>query len=437
MTLPLFIQALRRFVPLLAMGLHLSAWASSSASEPAPELWLGSWAAAPQPAMAGKPAHYQNQTLRLIVHTSAGGEQVRIKLANTYGKVPLAIGSVHIARRLTGADIDPASDRVLTFAGQPAPVIPAGATWTSDPVDLKVPALVDLAISLFLPAATDATTSHFMALQTSYVSTANGDATAAASFPVGGETASWPFLTGVEVMAGTHGATVVAFGDSVIDGDGATSDSNHRWPDILARRLQAQAGWGGEVGVLNLGIIGNRLLHGSPQGASNPAGPALGEAGLLRFERDVLQQCKVKAVIIRLGTNDIGLPGNLAPRHERVSVRALIAAYRELIARAHAQGIRVIGTTAPPFEGTDLAPGYYTARKEAQRQQFNAWMRRTDEFDAVLDFDRVLRDPKHPRRLLPSYDSGDHLHPNDAGYLALGESIPLTLFRDLSVTINN
>lgn len=394
--------------------------------------WIGTWATSPQPPMPGPVQTFRNQTLRLIVHTSAGGAKVRIKISNTFGDHPLPIGSAHIARRTSEADINPTSDRTVMFNGHASTTVPARSISVSDPIELDVPALSDLAISLFLPEATEATTSHILSMQTSYVSVV-GDSTAAVKFPVAKTIHSWPFLTGVDVAASPHGVAIVAFGSSLTDGDGTTRDTNGRWPDVLAERLQKAKGADGkvEIGVLNEGIIGNRLLNDSPQQAATPFGAALGEAGMARFERDVLAQAGVKYVIVGLGINDIAFPGSLTPLTERISAESMISGYRQLIARAHQKGIRVIGTTNPPFENSFLAAPpvtFYTPEKENVREKVNAWMRRSAEFDAVVDFDEVLRDPNYPTRLLALYDSGDHLHPNNAGCAAEGNAIPLALF---------
>jgi len=407
-----------------------SAIASDADVDRGGKLWIGTWATSPQPPMPGPVQTFRNQTLRLIVHTSAGGTKVRIKISNTFGDHPLQIGSAHIARRTSEADINPTSDRTVMFNGDASTTVPARSMVVSDPVELDVPALSDLAISVFLPEATEATTSHILAMQTSYVS-AVGDSTAAVKFPVAKTIHSWPFLTGVDVAASPRGVAIVAFGSSLTDGDGTTRDTNGRWPDVMAERLQKGADRKAEVGVLNQGIIGNRLLNDSPQQAGSPFGAALGQAGLARFERDVLAQAGVKYVIVGLGINDIAFPGSLTPLTERISAESVISGYRQLIARAHQKGIRVIGTTNPPFENSFLAAPpvtFYTPEKESVRGKVNAWMRNSAEFDAVVDFDEVLRDPSHPTRLLALYDSGDHLHPNNAGCAAEGNAVPLALF---------
>ena len=404
------------------------------------ERWIGTWAAAPQAFMPGHVQTFHNQSLRLIVHTSAGGTKVRITISNTFADKPLLIGGAHIARRTTSAEIDPTSDRTLMFHGRLSTTIPARSMVVSDPVELDVPALSDLAISLFLPNTTEATTLHILAMQTSYVSSDTGDSTAEVKFPVAKTIHSWPFLTGVDVTASSHGAAIVAFGSSLTDGDGSTLDANRRWPDLLAERLQKETGRNAEIGVLNEGIIGNRLLSDSrsPRQAGGPfgavleqLGPTLGQAGLARFERDALAHTGVRYVIVGLGVNDILFPGSFIPSTESVSVQSLISGYRQLIARAHKKGIRVIGTTIPPFEHAIFREppiSFYTPEKEIVRQKVNAWIRSGGEFDAVIDFDEAVRDPSHPTQLSPNYDSGDHLHVNDAGNIAQGNAIPLALW---------
>jgi lysophospholipase L1-like esterase len=344
----------------------------------------------------------------------------------------LLIGAAHVARRASAADIDPASDKTLTFQGHSSTTIPAGEMAVSDPVDLDVPALSDLAVSLFLPQPTEAKTSHALAKQTSYASPETGDSTGAVKFPVAKPIDTWPFLTGVDVAASPRGATIVTFGSSLTDGDGTTADANRRWPDALAERLQKDPSRKAEVGVLNEGIIGNRLLYDSPKGADNPFGAALGQAGLARFERDVLAQAGVKYVVVGLGINDILFSAfAFTPPTEKVSAEEIIAGYRQLIARAHKKGVRVIGTTNPAFENSafkGLVDAFYTPKREATRQKVNDWILKSGEFDAVVDLDKVLRDPNRPTQLLPAYDSGDHLHPNDAGCVAEANAIPLSLF---------
>jgi lysophospholipase L1-like esterase len=393
--------------------------------------WVGTWGTAPAgPPLAAQTQTFTDQTLRLIVHTSIGGGQVRIRVSNELGTTPLRIGAAHIARRGAGAEIATGTDRVLTFSGAPSITIPPGAPVLSDPVDLDVPALSDLAVSLYLPGTVQATTIHGSAFQTNYVSLA-GDFTGAATLPTQRTITSWPFLTEVDVGAPGAGA-IVALGDSITDGAVTTVDANRRWPDLLALRLQttrdqaaspALRALNSRLGVVNRGIGGNRLLRDPGEQ------PLFGRAALARFDRDVLATAGVRHLIVLIGINDIGHPGTGAiPVSEAVTAQDLIAGYRQLIARAHTKGIPVYGATLTPFEGT-IFPNYYSPEKEAVRQAVNNWIRSSDEFDGVIDFDRAVRDPAHPTRMLPAYDSGDHLHPNDLGMQAMANAIPLDLFR--------
>jgi len=402
--------------------------------------WIGTWAAAPQFSGTSNVVTFRNQTLRLIERVSAGGRKARIRISNVYGDRPLEIGAARIARRTKDAEVDPASDRRLTFRGKPSTTIAARSAIVSDPVDLDVPPLSDLAVSLFFPAATAVTTEHTLALQTNYVSGETGDATGEAKFPVSKTIVDWPFLTGIDVAVSPRGGSIVAFGSSLTDGDGSTKDANRRWPDVLAERLQKAGGRAAELGVLNLGVIGNRLLADihSPGQIGGPfgdtlaqLGPRLGDAGVRRFDRDVLAQAGVEYVILALGVNDILFPGTFTPADQRVSADALIAANRQLVARGHKKGLRVIGSTIPPFESALFRRPpitFGTPEKEEVRQRVNAWIRSTREFDGVIDFDAVVRDPDHPARLLPAYDSGDHLHVVDAANVKQAESIALSLF---------
>ena len=380
------------------------------------ERWTGTWGTAPAgPPLPANVQTFTDQTLRLIVHTSIGGNRVRIRVSNEFGTTPLRIGAARIGVRGMGAEVAPGTDRVLTFSGNPSITIPAGAPVRSDPVELNVPALGDLAISLYLPGTVQATTIHNTALQTNYVSLP-GDFTAAATLPVQRTITSWPFLTEVDIDSA--GPAIVALGDSITDGTRSTADTNNRWPDWLARRLQTvrdpALGLNARPGVVNRGISANRLL-------SNPANLLGGRSLLERFDRDVLATAGVRYLTLMIGINDIGESPNTSP----IPAEELIAGYRQVIGRARARGIAVSGATLTPFEGA----GYYSPEKEAVRQAVNHWIRSTDEFDGVIDFDLATRDPARPSRFLPAYDSGDHLHPNDLGYQAMGNAVPLTLFR--------
>jgi lysophospholipase L1-like esterase len=377
--------------------------------------WVGTWSTAMHPPDAGfgiTNAGFNNQTLRQIVHTSVGGEQVRVKLS-TNGASALVIGAAHIALRGAGDAIVSGSDRTLTFSGNPVITIPPGAQILSDPVNLNVPALGDLAVSIFVPGITGPATWHFEALQTSYISPP-GDFTASAVMPVGTTTTqAWFWLAAVEVVASKQTGAIVCLGDSITDGTASTPDTNNRWPNHLARRLIAQPG-NHKMGVLDEGIAGNRILQ-----------DIIAPNALARLDRDVLTQTGVTHVIVLEGINDIGFGafGFTVPTADEI-----IAGHQQLIERAHAGGLKIYGATLTPFEGTPF-PGYFTPAGEAKRQEVNAWIRTSGEYDAVIDFDLVTRNPNDPTFLLPAYDSGDHLHPSDAGYEAMGNAIDLKLFK--------
>jgi len=388
------------------------------------EQWAGTWAAAPhapspgfEEFMPSQIFEFANQTMRQIVRASVGGELVRIRLSNAFGDKPLTIGAAHIALRDEDARIDSASDRALTFSGHPSITIPAGALVLSDPVPLALPPLAELAVSLYFPEPTTGTTVHGFSFQTNFISPA-GDFTAEIEMPVESTAQTWVILTGVDVAVAEPASVVVPLGDSITDGAGSTPDTNQRWPDLLAERLTASTA-GQPVAVLNQGIGGNRLLH---DGAGDFA--FAGPSALARFDRDVLSQTGVTHLIVFEGINDIGMPAMAQDDAEAVSAGEMIAALRQLAERAHEQGIVAIGATITPFEGAM----YFTAEGEEMRQEVNAWIRDGSAFDAVLDFDVVVRDPNNPTSILPDYDSGDHLHINDAGYRAMAESIDLSLF---------
>ncbi len=412
------------------LGVATLTLTGSAVAADRPAAWTGTWstavtgaATAPMPATV-----FENQTLRQIVHTSIAGRSLRVRLSNEYGTEPLVIGEARIARHAGGAQIMAGTDRRLTFGGRSSFSVPPGAPALSDPVTLAVPALSDLVVSIHLPRRTAAATVHGSAFQTNYI--AAGNVTRSATLPGATTTTSWHFLSGVSVAAPARAASVVALGDSITDGAITTVDANHRWPDFLARRLQGQASLR-EVGVLNKGIGGNRLLHDGntlPGLPFSGIGPLFGDSALSRFDRDVLAQPGVRCVIVLLGINDIGQPTSLAPPSEAVTVEEMIFGYRQLIARAHERGLRIIGATMTPFQGTTIA-GYYSEANEAKRAAVNRWIRTSGEFDGVVDFDRAVRDPAQPLRMLPAYDSGDHLHPNDAGMRAMADAIPLRLLR--------
>jgi len=396
------------------------------AASPAPHdepLPPGVTAVAPNQQLAvgsQSPLHFDNQTLRQVVHLTLGGSRIRIVLTNTFGTAPLMIGAAQVALRESHASITSGSNRPLTFGGRSQVAIAADAILVSDPVDLTAPDFADLAIDLYLPGNTAATTSpvtiHPAAWQTSYVSPP-GNHVGAVTMPVqsttayrradGLVTASWFFLMRVEVVAPPEAGVVVAIGDSITDGTASTIDTNNRWPDHLARRL---AGAGLRMAVLNAGIGGNRLLA-----------EGNGPSALSRFDRDVIAQPGVTHAIVLEGINDIGQAG-LPPSPDAVD---LIAAHRQLIERAHAHSIRIYGATLTPFEGA----AYWTAEGEAKRQALNEWIRTGRAYDGVFDFDAAVRNPDRATQLQARYDSGDHLHLNAAGYQAVAGAIDLTVFR--------
>jgi len=357
------------------------------------------------------PATVSNQTLRQIVHTSIGGSKVRVVLSNAYGTAPVQIGGGSVALRDRDASIQPASLKTLLFDGSPAAIILAGATLVSDPIDLRLAPLSDLAIDLFVPGdlgvGPSPVTTHNGASQTNYVSeTGNhvGDPAMTASLRPG----AWFLIARVEVMAPAGTMAVATFGDSITDGALSSLDMNNRWPDILARRLAARKGPG--VGVLNAGISGNRVL-----------GDGAGTSALSRFDKDVLMQTGVTHVVVMEGINDIGL----ARSNPTPSAADLIAGHKQLIERAHSRGLKIYGATLTPYDGA----AYYSPEGEAKRQALNEWIRTSGAYDGVVDFDKATRDPAAPSRFLPAYDSGDHLHPGDAGYTAMGNAVDLALFK--------
>jgi lysophospholipase L1-like esterase len=398
----------------------LAAAAALGAAAPAPRgHWVGTWASAqqiPEPGNALPDEAWRDTTIRQIVRLSAGGSRLRLRLSNAFGSAPLRLVGVHVARAVSpgSARIDPASDREVTFAGSREAVIPAGADYLSDPVALPVPPLSSLAISIRVDGPPARQTGHPGSRATSYM--AAGDALAAIDLPGARRVEHWYSISGVEISAPAPAAAIVAFGDSITDGHGATTDGNDRWPDDLAARLQAAPATRA-IAVLNLGIGGNRLLL-----------DGLGPNALARFDRDVIARPGARWVIVLEGVNDLGTLSRDAPvpaEIHRGLVDRILAAYAQMIERAHAHGIKAIGATILPYGGS----AYYHpgAAGGADRQAVNRWIR--GHFDAVADFDAVTRDPAHPERLRPDLDSGDGLHPSPAGYRAMAAAIPLSLFR--------
>lgn len=379
--------------------------------------WVGVWSASPQPTWDQDfvfptkiPATVGNRTIRQVVRLSLGGSQIRVIFSNEYGTTPLRIGAASAALADDSSAIVPNTLRMLTFGGEAATILPPGAPLASDPVDIAIGEDEKLAVSIYLPDETPLTTFHWDGKQTAYIG--SGDLTKHGVFSSALTTDARVLLSGVRINAPNNGAVVV-FGDSITDGAGVALDSDARWTDYLARRLAPQ-----RVAVLNAGISGARLLQDK-----------MGVNASARFTRDVLAQPGVKTVIILLGINDIGWPGTAFAREQaKPSAGALIAAYRQLIALAQAHNVRIVGATLTPFEGalagTPLGD-YYHTDKDALRQEVNRWIRTSDAFDAIVDFDALLRDPVIPSRLAALFDSGDHLHPGEQGHRAMAEGVDL------------
>jgi lysophospholipase L1-like esterase len=404
----------------------LLGYASMAPSAFAQEHWVASWAASPQARAGGPPrapqpgapanpaqaSSFNDQTVRMIVHTSIGGSRVRVELSNAYGTAALKIGAAHVALRASGGTIMPASDRPLTFGGKPSFSIPPGALAVSDPVNLAVPKLGDLAISVYFPTDTGPFTMHSTGLHTTYILA--GDATGVAV--MGGEiptTRSWYFLSSVDVTAPVATGLIVAFGDSITDGATSTVDADRSWPSMLAQRLQANPATA-NLAIVNQGISGNRVLR---EGAATNA--------LARFDRDVLSQPGVKWVMLMEGINDIGQGARAgATPDNTVTADDLIQGMKQLIDRAHLRGIKVIGCTLTPFGGA----AYYSDKGEEMRTAYNQWIRTGGAFDAVVDFDKATQDPANPKQIRADYNIMDHLHPNDAGYKAMADAVDLSIF---------
>jgi len=394
-------------------SLALTATTASSVDRDA-NLWVGTWASAPMLALVTTPPtspELNDATLRQIVHVSIGGASIRVRFSNTFGATPLEISSAHVAVSAGPGAIRPDSDKALTFSGQPSVSIPAGAPMFSDPLAFNLAAQSDLAITIHIATAPDAVTTHPGSRATSYLQ--SGDAVSAADLSSATKVEHWYFLDDVDVQSSAAAGAVVTFGDSITDGAHSTENANTRWPDDLARRLAANKKTAG-IGVLNEGIGGNRLLH-----------DMTGPNALARFDRDVLSQSGVRWLIILEGINDLGAHGRTPLRDEKIpTAQELIAAYQQMILRAHTHRIRVFGATILPYQGA----GYFSSVGEADRQTINQWIRTSGAFDAVIDLDAATRDPQKPTQLAPTADSGDHLHPGDVGYKAMADAIDLKLF---------
>jgi lysophospholipase L1-like esterase len=373
--------------------------------------WVGTWAAAPAPAEGV--VGFSNHTIRMNPRVSLGGERLRVRISNAYGNRPLAIAAARLALRDKGPAIVAGSDRKVTFGGKDGAVIAAGAVAFSDPVELAVKPLADLAVSLHLPGevlANFAITGRY-ARQTNYISPP-GDFTAATAMPVGNLTDQWFFLCGVDVLAPSEAGGIVALGDSLTDGNISTIDAFCRWPDQLARRLVERGGR--PMGVMNNGLGGNRILH-----------DLRGDSGVRRFDRDVLAQPGVTHAIVMLGTND--LRNRWAKPEEEVTGEQMIEGLQQMAVRAHSAGVKIIGCTLTPFGNETFMANAWNPTRERHRVTVNEWIRNSGAFDGVADFDAAVRDPERPTQMLAKWDCGDGLHQSDSGYCHLADAIDLAL----------
>jgi lysophospholipase L1-like esterase len=388
-------------------------WATEESHEH--EARVQSWAVGHVTLLPADTVQYNNQTLRAIVHTSVGGTRVRVRIANTFGTAPLIIGSAHLAVSNSGSAIVSGTDRVLTFGGRMSVTIPAGAPAFSDPVDLTVKPVSDLAVSLYLPSPTKAETTTF--IQGSSFVSSTGNFAGSVDLPGATAVGAWPFVSGISVEPPRPGAAIVALTDS------ATLVS--QWPRALADRLVAHHI--DNLGVVSTAVAGNRLLFNS----AGPTGPEThwGQSVLTRFDRDVLGQAGAQVVIVWIGLNDLANAGAFFPASETATVDDVIAGLRQLVGRAHEYGLSMLACTISPMGGNTSLPGFDTPEHEAARVALNQWIRTSRTFDGVVDADLALRDPSQPKRLLPAFDSGDHLHPNVAGGVAVANSINLKLLR--------
>jgi lysophospholipase L1-like esterase len=351
-----------------------------------------------------------NQTARMIVRTSIAGNRIRVQFSNAFGTTPLDMGAAHVAIRSKDSAIVAGSDRPLLFNGKASARVLPGAVLLSDPVDLVVPKLSDLAISVYVPGASGQASQHSQALHTTYISK-EGDTTAQMEMADATTTRAWYWISSVDVLAPADAAAIVAFGDSITDGTTSTVDANRSWPSLLSERLQANPATA-NLSVLNMGIAGNQIL-----------GDGAGVAALARFDRDVLSQPGVKWLMILEGINDMNLAGRggAAATGPPLTADTLIGGMKQMIERAHTHGIKVIGCTLTPFGGASDAV-------EAMRQAVNLFIRTSGAFDGVVDFDKVIRDPDEPRQFIKAYNNTDRLHPNDAGYKVMADAVDLSMF---------
>ena len=390
--------------------------------------WIATWTASAEASQHGSKnalLNIDNQTVRERVRVSIGGARICIRLSNEFGSSPVVVGAVTLGVPTGPAIVQPGSIREVRFGGATSITIPPGAPVLSDPLEFPLSYGEEISVSIYFPNRLDTPTWHSLSLKHAVVS-AGGDHTRDKTIEAGKPALGSVMITAVLVPRPPSRRLVVTFGDSIVDGDGSTVDADRNWPSDLIRRLQTTR-HGSDLAIANEGIAGNRLLADGPIAM-------LGTSALARFDRDALSAPGVTHIVLLEGINDIGFPGAklgpllLADPANEPKPEDLIGAYRQLIARAHARAIKVIGVTLTPFEGV-VIPGYYSESKEATRQAVNTWIRTSGAFDGVIDFDAVLRDPDDPRRIVPRFVSEDHLHPNDAGYQALADAIDLRLFQ--------
>jgi lysophospholipase L1-like esterase len=404
----------------LTRGLVVASLLLMGQASLAADNWVAAWGTAQQlmkperaiPSAQTPPAKLERQTVRMIARSTLSGSRLRVSLSNSFGYGPVRIEAAQVARAAGNGAIASGSTQPLTFGGRNHVVLPPGARITSDALAFEVQAQTDLAISLYVDGDSGPTTSHPIGLRAAWL--APGNQIAAETLNGAQSFRSYIWLDGIDVQAAPRAAAIIAFGDSITDGFSTTPDADTPWPSILARRLGAQRA-AAPRSVINMGISGNRVLR---EGA--------GSSGLARFDRDVLSRPGARWVLMLLGINDIGfsaIPG--LPASEKATADDIIAGYQMLIARARLHGLSIIGATLTPFEGVNT----YTPAGEQMRQQINQWIRGSGQFDAVVDFDRATRDPAQPTRLRADFDSGDHIHPNDAGNRAMAEAVDLKLFR--------
>lgn len=421
---------------LLLASLFIAFVTYSSQAAGAQNHWIPTWIASPEsavinlPGFARRPAGannagpannrplfpppppVENQTVRMVIRTSAAGSEVRVQLSNAFGPAPLPVGAVHIALQDKGSSIVTSSDHALTFSGQPSIVIPVGAEVLSDPVNMKIGRLTYLTISVYISGKAEDPTDHLTGLHTTYFS-GPGDFAGSASITPVRTSESWYWISAVDVLAPAKTGVIVAFGDSITDGATSTPNTDSSWPSQLDDRIQKDKAMAGKWSVVNAGISGNQLLA-----------DGMGVAALARLDRDVFSFTGVKWIIVLEGINDIGLSSLTHNPADKVTAQQLIDAQKQIIARAHLRGIKVMGATLTPFKGAS----YYSDYGEQTREAVNKWILTSGAFDATVDFDKTVEDPAHPEEIRPSWNIRDHLHPNDKGYKAMADAINLSDF---------